>query len=329
MGNKMAKYLAEELGLLRTEYTEGSYATQLLCMYRSMFDWKAPEFFDPAWAERYLAFTGNFVAGVLPDGRYAIAPNVSRVGNLDIYGDGTDANAPCRGTAGTITGELGAGAFICYNNSMRMPETDLAYYPDVLSKIDRSVYTLVDWAKYPPLVCARDSKTQKAINSILDDADKGAPRAIVDDDVLRSLSRGTDSGVYSVDIADPQKLQLIQYLLEAHDVIMRRIMAKNGIDTRRTSKHAQVSVDEADGMQLASWVYPLGKLRERQAFAEQWTAWYPDAPISVDFAEPWASAYAEFLAEQELPAAEIEEMQQPDDNQSDNGEEAADNGDNR
>ena len=303
---KMSTYLQEELGLLRARYTEGNYTTQLLCMYKSMFAWTAPDFFDPAWAERYLAFSGNFVAGNLPDGSPAIAPNVSRVGALDIYGDGTDANAPCRGTAGTITGELGSTAFICYNNSMRMPETDLIYYPDVLATIDRSVYTLVDWSKYPPLIRATDSKVETALNSILQDLDDGKPRAVVSNNLLESMSRGYQQDVYSVDITNPQKIQLIQYLLEAHDVIMRRIMAKNGIDTRRTSKHAQVSVDEADGMQLASWVYPLNKLEQRQFFADAWTAAYPDYPISVDFAEPWSSAYKEFLAEQQLPAAELD-----------------------
>ena len=199
-----------------------------------MFKWTAPAFFDPAWAERYLAFSGNFVAGLLPDGSPAIAPNVSRVGDLDIYGDGTQANAPCRGTAGTITGKLGDAAFICYNNSMRMPETDLIYYPDVLGIIDKAVYTLADWSKYPPFISVPNSLIETAVNSILDDADAGKPRVVTNQNLLDSIARGADKNIYSVDISDPQKIQLIQYLLEAHDVIIRRILSKNGIDTRRT-----------------------------------------------------------------------------------------------
>ncbi len=308
---KMTDYITDNLGLMRTKYTAGSYLTQFACLYGSMFEWSAPEFFDADWAGRYLTFSGNFVAGLLPDGRPAIAPNTSRGGMLNIYGDGTQANAPCRGTAGTITGDLGVDAFICYNNSMRTPETDLIYYPDILALIDKSVHTLVDWTKYPPLIRATDSKVETALNSILQDLDDGKPRAVVSNDLLSSMSRAYAQDVYSVDITNPQKIQLIQYLLEAHDVIIRRIMAKNGIDTRRTSKHAQVSVDEADGMQLASWVYPLDKLRQRQLFADAWTARYPEYPISVEFAEPWASAYREYLAEQaavEAAANQIDEQ---------------------
>lgn len=298
---KMADYLAEQLGLMREKFgTRTDYLTQQSCMYISMFAWNAPDFYDPEWAERYLIYNGNFVGGFLPGGKPAIAPNVSRTGTLDIYGDGTQANAPCRGTAGTIRGEIGKDAFICYNNPQRMPETELIYYPDQLALIDRTVMMLTNYAKYPPIICAANSITEKTINTILDDADNGKPRAITDENVLRSLTRNGLQDVYSMDIADPHKLQLIQYLLEAHDVITRRIYAKNGIDTRRTSKHAQVSVDEADGMQLASWVYPLARLRCRQKFAEGWTARYPEYPISVEFAEPWASAYQEFLAEQEM-----------------------------
>lgn len=325
---KMANYLAENLGLLRARYTDGSYATQFLCMYGNMFRWTAPEFFDAAWAERYLAFSGNFVAGLLPDGSPAIAPNVSRVGDLDIYGDGTGANAPCRGTAGTITGKLGETAFICYNNSMRMPETDLIYYPDILGTIDKAVYTLVDWSKYPPFVSVPNSTIETAVNSILDDADAGKPRVVTNQNLLDSIARGADKNIYSIDISDPQKIQLIQYLLEAHDVIIRRILSKNGIDTRRTSKHAQVSTDEADGMQLASWVYPLNKLKQRQLFADSWNSAYSDYPISVEFDEPWASAYREFLAEQQLPAAELAAAAADQTDTQSDGEEGGSNGDN-
>jgi hypothetical protein len=318
--SKMSDYIAECLGIMIAgKSTIGNYQTQLSDMMIAKFRWTAPEFFDEDWAERYLVYNGNFVGGMLPDGIPALAPNVSRTGNLNIYGDGTEANAPCRGTSGTITGIIGKDAFICYNNSQRMPETDLIYYPDVLAAIDRNVYKLIDWTKYPPMVCATDSKTQTAINKILDEADAGKPRAIVDDALLSSLSRGVSNDIYSVDLVDPAKIQLVQYLLEAHDVIIRRIQAKHGIDTRRTSKHAQVSVDEADGMQLASWVYPLDQLRQRQKFAAAWSARYPEYPISVEFAEPWASAYREFLAEQQLPAAEVKAAENGSDDQSEGG----------
>lgn len=308
---KMADYINERLLVMRSTYTQGSYLTQFSDMYCSMFAWGAPDFFDQDWAERFLQFDGNFVGGFLPDGRPAIAPNVSRGGQLDIYGDGTQANAPCRGTAGTITGTIGVDAFICYNNAMRMPEIDLDYYPTTLSRIDKAVFMLSDYAKYPPFICVPNSVIQTAINSKLDEADQGAPRAIVDDGLIDALTRGGKQGVYSVEITDPDKIKLVQYLLEAHDVLIRRILAKNGIDTRRTSKHAQVSVDEADGMQLASWVYPMSKLRARQKFAQQWSARYPDYPITVDFAEPWKSAYAEFIAEQELIEVQVEAAEQP------------------
>ena len=322
---KMSDYIAEQLGLMRARCKTGDYITQFSDMMITMFDWRADDWFDSAWAERYLIYNGNFVGGMLSDDRPAIAPNVSRTGTLNIYGDGTQANAPCRGTAGTITGEIGVDAFICYNNAQRIPEQDLIYYTDTLGLIDRAVYTLVDYAKYPPLVCATDSKMEKIINTILDDADAGKPRALVAEDVLASLTANRMQDVYSVDIADPQKIQLIQYLLEAHDVLMRRICAKNGIDTRRTSKHAQVSVDEADGMQLASWVYPLSKLRQRQQFARRWSTRYPKYAISVDFAEPWASAYQEFLAEQAVDQA-VEQAEMDDGSGDSDGEGGADDG---
>lgn len=277
-----------------------AYAGQMIDSSCLMFDYAgidaAASFdgasLDPDWVEKYLITAGSFVSKY--DGsRIMIAPYPSRYGDLDQYGDGEKVEGITRSSSGDIiTGENGEDVCICYNTSSRLPDLDIGYYSATLAEVDDAIGALIKWAKCAPIISAADSKAEAAINAMLDEIMHGdKPCVISDKEVLTAMRNGQ---TYSVDVTDPKRATYIQYLSELHDVLIRRYYTKNGIDTRKTSKHAQVTIDEADGMEVYSWLIPLNKLKQRQKWCAAMNRMY-GLSLSVDFAEPWRSAYQSYL----------------------------------
>lgn len=264
---------------------------------------------DPAWLEKYLLAFGRFVSTY--DGeRIIVAPYPSRYGDLDQYGDGEQVEGITRGENGiVINGYNGYDCCICYNTTTRLPDLDVAYYARTLASVDDAIDALIRWAKCAPILSAADSKAEAAINAMLDEIMEGKrPCVISDQEVLTSLRNGT---TYSVDITDPKRATYIQYLSELHDVLIRRYYTKNGIDTHKTSKHAQVNIDETDGMEIYSWLLPLDKLKQRRLWCEAMNRCF-GLSLSVDFAEPWRSAYEAYLKKQQEGAEPNEEATEHD-----------------
>lgn len=247
---------------------------------------------DPDWLERYLITAGSIVSKY--DGsRILIAPYPSRYGDLDQYGDGDQVQGITRSSTGdVITGKNGEDVCICYNTSSRLPDLDIPYYSRTLSDVDDAIDALIRWAKCAPIISAADSKSEAAINAMIDEIMDGKrPCVIGDETVLTAMQHGQ---TYSIDITDPKRATYIQYLSELHDVLIRRYYTKNGIDTHKTSKHAQVTTDETDGMEIYSWLIPLNKLEQRRKWCNAMNRLY-NLNLSVDFAEPWKSAYDAYI----------------------------------
>jgi len=277
-----------------------SYAGQMIDSNCLMFEYDgidvAASFdgttLDPEWLEKYLVTAGSIVSQY--DGsRILIAPYPSRYGDLDQYGDGDQVEGITWSSTGdVITGKNGEDVCICYNTSSRLPDLDIPYYSRTLSDVDDAIDALIRWAKCAPIISAADSKSEVAINAMIDEIMDGKrPCVIGDEVVLTAMQHGQ---TYSIDVTDPKRAAYIQYLSELHDVLIRRYYTKNGIDTHKTSKHAQVSVDETDGMEIYSWLIPLNKLKQRQKWCAAMDRIY-GLQLSVDFAEPWRSAYSAYL----------------------------------
>lgn len=273
-----------------------TYFEQLMTVRVSMFEWKAPASVNPVWLERYLATTGSVLAGQ-KDGEIKITSLPARYGDLDQYGDGEDGLGIPRNGDPEIEGKIGNTVGICYNNSMRAPDLDLLYYPEIMSQIDKSVQEIIEQCRIAPLLCADNSVAKQEIENILGQLRDGEPKVITSDTTLRSLQRLRESqGVFGIHLVDPDLTHNAQYLAELWDVMLRRFCNNLGIDTRKTTKHAQVSTAEATGMSSVSWIIPFDMLRNRKQFCELMQQITGDE-WSVDFSEAWLMELDRYKAE--------------------------------
>lgn len=282
---------------------------------------------DGSWVERYLN-TSGCIASEVKNGLIKIAPVPSRTGDLNQYGDGTDAFGVTRDGI-QIQGVIGEDVFLCYNQSSRMADLDLLYYPDLLAKCDEAIEACLKWSKPAPVIAASDAKAQKTINDMLEQIMNGTPAVVVDGEVLTRMRQGTS---YTIDVTSPERVRNVQYISELIDEAVKRFYTKRGIDTHRTAKHAQVTTAESDGMQVYSWVHPLDKLRCRQQWCDDQNAKHPDLQITVEFNEPWLSAYNAFMRSMAEPdETEVNEngayIDNPDENDSGRSEDSGNGSD--
>lgn len=307
-----------------------AYFSQCLVVDLSMFAWTVNgeaiwtspdgEELDAVWLEKYLNCSGG-IAGCIRNGRIIIAPRPSRTGDLDQYGEGKDGIGITRNGI-QIEGENGDASCICigYNQSTRWADLDLLYYPDVLSRVDDAITSCLKWSKAAPLIGVPDSAVQKQVDDIIKDLMDGIPQTVVDGNLFDKIKQTGADGVYSVDITKPERVALVQYLSELHDVLYRRFYTLRGLDTHKTSKHAQVTADEADGQEFLSWILPNDKLRCRKAWVDLMNQNDEGITLGVDFAEPWKSMHAAFMKKLQLEPEMMEGV-------SEDGEDTSDGAD--
>lgn len=275
-----------------------SYFSQFLVVDLSMFTVKVngeevftdPEgnTLDAVWLEKYFVTSGS-VGAKVQNGNIIITPMPSRYGQLDQYGDPKDAIGITR-NGKMIDGANGDSIVIGYNQSSRWADLDLLYYPDVLARVDDAIDSLVQWSKAAPMITAPDSKTQTQIAGLITDLMNGIPKCVIDGDILTKMKQGT---IGTVELTDPSRAALVQYFSELHDVLTRRFYTVRGLDTHKTSKHAQVTTDEADGQEVLSWVLPLDRLRCRQQFCTDMKNAF-GVDMEYTFSPMWQNLYDSF-----------------------------------
>ena len=259
---------------------------------------------DPLWIERYLNTAGCILSKVSGN-NIIIAPQPSRTGELDQYGDGKDGFGVTR-NGEQITGTIGKDVCLCYNQSSRFSDLDLLWFPDLLAKIDDGIDACLTWSKPAPVFSAADSKAHKTIADNLQKIMDGEPCIVTGGDVLTSMRQGQN---YAVDFTNPERVRNIQYLSELFDEAVKWFYTKRGVDVHRTAKHAQVTASESDGMQVYSWIHPLDKLRCRQQWCDDMQRLF-GVTITYDFNEPWRSAYEQFMMSMTMPEPEQKEGEQ-------------------
>lgn len=268
-----------------------------------MFEWTAP-YVDPIWLERYLACTGSVLAGKSGD-MTIIAPAPARTGDLDQYGDGVIGIGIPRNGTPEITGTIGETVAICYNMASRAPDLDLLYYPELLAQMDKSIIEIVQQCRIAPLLCTNNSVTAEGIKQILRQLRDGDPQVIVDENILQQLQKiSGGQGVYSTHLVDPDYTHNAQYLAELWDVMLRRYCNMLGIDTRKTTKHAQVSRDEATGLDAVSWIIPFDMLKCRQRFCDDMKRITGDE-WSVRFSDAWQIELDKYMMQRDQMQADI------------------------
>lgn len=276
-----------------------TYFLQLSCMAIRMFeyDFQDDDWIDPIWLERYMIASGGVV--IDPD-KKLLCEYPSRTGDLNQYGDGTEAIGIPKNGETDVTGVVGKKLIVGYNNAMRSPDLDLLYYPRAMAAVDMSIDKLIEMARWGSILNAPDSITQTALDTKLKELQDGKLITVLSENVLQQLAKvAGDRGVLSTELTDPNRIRNVQYLSELWDVLLRRYCNANGLDTRKSSKHAQVSIDEATGMDAVSWALPIDKLKCRQKMIDDWNR-IAGKSYSVRFGQPWAEQYEIYMNQMEM-----------------------------
>lgn len=212
---------------------------------------------------------------------------------------------------------------IMYNDIMMRPDLNIGRFADMLTKLDISLNLNVLYSRLFPIPTAHNEDDKKALDEIITAILKGDQlRAMLNSDIMSEIISGK-KGVDLVSLTDVTTADKIQYLLKAHDDIMRRFYGLYGMDVNGTEKMAQQSVAEVGSRQGASMILPYNMFKSAQAGVEMINDKFGWG-VSVKFSRPWQydlnnDGVLDVLqddAEQGAPEDQTEDEEEQDDAES-------------
>lgn len=266
---------------------------QLFNFMLGMFEYKGmPDTFDTRFFERYL-LTNGMAAAVEKDGKW-YASFGSLAGPINEYQYGTTfvfANPVFSGERSIYAPDCS----ICWNNPTMTPEFYLASIADTMSELECSVDTLINYTRATKGIIARNDKVFEQLKTFFSNLRKGKPFVMLSKNVLDDVIEGKDvKDVLELDLTNPDLSNQFQYLINAHDSILRWFMNWYGHSQANSNKLAQQSVSEVDNANSASLVIPTLMLNERKKFIEDFNK-KSGLNASVDFSELWKNEVKETM----------------------------------
>lgn len=218
---------------------------------------------------------------------------VSFVGNLDEFGDLTDAVVFTEnGKNYTFKNwRENPNIVIIYNNYMETGDADnISRYASILADVDKSIKHNVIFSRYNPLFVVHDEKEKKQIEMALKNNENGELGVIVSE----SFPGIDNEKIYTANITDVKDQDKIQYLSKCHDDIVKRFWGEMyGLNMNsNTSKMAQMSIEELNNGEELSKVLPIIRLKCRQLGIEQINKKF-GTNITVTFSQAWDSILKE------------------------------------
>lgn len=284
------KTVSEMYAVIETIKRQNMHFGYLLSADEMMFDYTGlPETIEPKFLEDFLNIAGSVAIGRVKGELYA-APYAGRSGRVNQYGEGenVETNTP---NGIEIAGKVGETVAVIYNNTARTPENDLWFDASTFTEIDKSSNANIIFARIAPIFAAADDTTKKAIKDIIENVIAGNMEIVTSENIFAELQLGeTLSGLKTIDVTEPKRIQYIQYLSQFYDVLMRRHFSRRGLPMRTPTKAAQQSTDEIHGLDSVSWFYPLNKLNSRRAGVKMVNKIFGTS-ISVEFSEIWKQEY--------------------------------------
>lgn len=276
--------------IVETIKRQNMYFGYLLSADEMMFNYDGlPETIEQKFLEDYLNISGNVAIGKV-NGKLYAAPYAGRTGRTNQYGEGENVETTTPNGI-EISGKVGETVAVIYNNTARTPENDLWFDTSTFTEIDKSSNANIIFARIAPIFTAADDKIKDAIKKIIENVIAGNMEIVTSENIFSELQIGeTLSGLKTIDVTEPERIQYIQYLSQFYDVLMRRHFTRRGLPMRTPTKAAQQSTDEIHGLDSVSWFYPVNKLNSRRAGVEMVNRIFGTS-ISVDFSEIWKQEY--------------------------------------
>ena len=329
MSNKIKwtyKTVSEMYAVIETIKRQNMHFGYLLSADEMMFDYTGlPDTIEQKFLEDYLNISGSAAIARVNGVLYA-APYAGRAGRVNQYGEGenVETNTP---NGIEIAGKVGETVAVIYNNTARTSENDLWFDSSTFTEIDKSSNANIIFARIAPIFAAADDKTKDAIKKIIENVISGNMEIVTSENIFSELQLGDNlSGLKTIDVTEPERIQYIQYLSQFYDVVMRRHFSRRGLPMRTPTKAAQQSTDEIHGLDSVSWFYPLNKLNSRRAGVEMVNRIF-GTKITVEFSEIWRQEYDAYKlrilqrdeqAEQETAETETETERGANDDNSGN-----------
>ena len=284
------KTVSEMYAVIETIKRQNMHFGYLLSADEMMFDYSGlPDTIEQKFLEDYLNISGSAAIARVNGVLYA-APYAGRTGRVNQYGDGENVETTTPNGI-EIAGKVGETVAVIYNNTARTPENDLWFDSSTFTEIDKSSNSNIIFARIAPIFAAADDKTKDAIKKIIENVIAGNMEIVTSENIFSELQLGDNlSGLKTIDVTEPERIQYIQYLSQFYDVLMRRHFSRRGLPMRTPTKSAQQSTDEIHGLDSVSWFYPMNKLNSRRTGVEMVNRIFGTS-ITVEFSEIWQQEY--------------------------------------
>lgn len=285
------KSISEMYAVIDTLKRNNMHFSYMLCADEMMFKYSGlPETIDEKFLEDFLNISGSVAIGRASDGKLYAAPYAGRTGKINQYGEGENVETSTLNGI-EIKGKIGETAAIIYNNTARSPQSDIWFDSHTFTEIDKSADANIIFARIAPIFATADDTIKKAIKDIIENVIAGNMEIVTSENIFSELQLGENmSGLKSIDVTEPERIQYIQYLSQFYDVLMRRHFSRRGLPMRTPTKAAQQSTDEIHGMDSVSWFYPLNKLKARRDGLKMVNKVF-GTNITVKFSEIWEQEY--------------------------------------
>lgn len=256
-------------------------------MLMSMFNYKGlPETIDINYMEWCLVSFGVVAIVKIEDNRY-YAGVPALLPPLDDYGWGTTVEMVTRN--GTIVNKrtVGIDCALIWNNNTHTPEFDLYRFANIFTETDIALKTVIRNCKKAPIPVAGNSKLKTAIDTAMNNAIEGlSDYTVMNDTSLVDEINGKSGDIPVMSLTDVKDADRLQYLSKFHDDLLRRLATLYGHDMQTSGKMAQQSVDEIQGYDSYSMIYPEVRLGSRLKGIKQFNEVF-GFNATVDYSLPW------------------------------------------
>lgn len=256
-------------------------------MLMSMFNYKGlPESIDTNYMEWCLVSFGVVAIVKIDNDRYYVGVP-ALLPPLDDYGWGTTVEMVTRN--GTIVNKrtVGIDCALIWNNNTRAPEFDLYRFANIFTETDIALKTVIRNCKKAPIPVAGNSKLKTAIDTAMNNAIEGlSDYTVMNDMSLVDEINGKTSDIPVMTLTDVKDADRLQYLSKFHDDLLRRLATLYGHDMQTSGKMAQQSVEEVQGYDSYSMIYPEVRLDSRLKGIKQFNEVF-GFNATVDYSLPW------------------------------------------
>lgn len=153
-----------------------------------------------------------------------------------------------------------------YNDAQAMPEFTITQLANFLAENDTSLLLNIFGSRDNKIFACENESEKKQYEKALQEVRNGKHGIIVKPEENDPYKQ--DKEDKGIDITNPDNASKIQYLSHLYDDMMKRYGNMYGCCTSQTSKQAQQSIEEVQGMASISWLRPVQMLKYAQKFCE-------------------------------------------------------------